>query len=218
MARKASSTAAPLAFHYPHEDEVQVGVDEAGKGCMIGPVFAAAVIWDPAVPPIDVKDSKKLSRKKRAVVRKYIEENALAYGVGSATCEEIDTVNISQATYLAMHRALDALTQQRLSSMSSSDPEASPIDRILVDGNLFKPYRCMPHTCVVGGDNKYVCIAAASILAKENHDDWITEHFEHDTRYDLMNNKGYGTKTHMKGLAEHGLCEHHRRSYCKKFI
>ena len=210
-----------LEFHYMHDDEVQVGVDEAGKGCMIGPVFAAAVIWDPAVPPIDVKDSKKLSRKKRAVVRKYIEENALAYGVGSATCEEIDTVNISQATYLAMHRALDALTEQCLSSAScpsSKDPESTLFDRILVDGNLFKPYRCMAHTCVVGGDNKYVCIAAASILAKENHDDWITEHFKDDTRYDLMNNKGYGTKAHMKGLAEHGMCEHHRRSYCKKFI
>ena len=216
------SVAPPLEFHYLHDDEVQVGVDEAGKGCMIGPVFAGAVIWDPAVPPLDVKDSKKLSRKKRAVVRKYIEDHALAYGVGSASCEEIDTVNISQATYLAMHRALDALSEKRLASASfpsfDEDADASPFDRILVDGNLFKPYRCMPHTCVVGGDNKYVCIAAASILAKENHDDWITEHFAHDTRYDLMNNKGYGTKTHMKGLGEHGLCEHHRRSYCKKFI
>lgn len=206
-----------LEFHYLHSDEVQVGVDEAGKGCMIGPVFAGAVIWDPSVAPTDIKDSKKLSRKKRAVVRRYIEDNALAYGVGSASCAEVDAINISQATYLAMHRALDALKEREQERGRCAADDAA-FDRILVDGNLFKPYCCMPHTCVVGGDNKYVCIAAASILAKENHDDWITEHFGDDTKYDLMNNKGYGTKAHMKGLSEHGLCEHHRRTYCKKFI
>lgn len=193
-----------LKMYYEYPDELQIGVDEAGKGCMIGPVYAAAVIWDPSIEPADIKDSKKLSRKKRAVVREYIEENAAAFGVGMASCDEIDEINIANATYKAMHRALDQVDKE--------------YDRILVDGNRFKPYRCIAHTCVIGGDNEYVNIAAASILAKEYHDDWIKEHCCDDTKYDLMNNKGYGTKAHMRGLEEHGLSEHHRRTYCKKFI
>lgn len=195
-----------LSFYYEHENEIQVGIDEAGKGCMIGPVFAAAVIWNNRDLDVsEIKDSKKISRKKRAIIREYIEKNATAYGVGYATQEEIDDMNISNATYLAMHRALDKI-------------QNVPFDRILVDGNLFKPYKCNLHTCVVGGDNKYVSIAAASILAKEYHDDWITEHFSDDTKYDLMNNKGYGTAKHMKGLESYGLCKEHRRSYCKRFL
>ena len=195
-----------LSLYYgDNEDEIQVGIDEAGKGCMIGPVYAAAVIWNNRDLDVsDIKDSKKISRKKRAVIREYIEKNATAYAVGSASREEIDEMNISNATYLAMFRALDQINV--------------PFDRIVVDGNLFKPYKCNLHTCVVGGDNKYVSIAAASILAKEYHDDWITQNFGDDTKYDLMNNKGYGTAKHMKGLEEHGLCDQHRRTYCKRFL
>jgi ribonuclease HII len=195
-----------LDYFYEYPEEVQVGIDEAGKGCMIGPVFAAAVIWDKEVDASEIKDSKKISRKKRAVIREYIEENAVDWGVGYATHLEVDDINISNATFLAMHRALDNLKNK------------TPFDRLLVDGDRFKPYKCNVHTCVVGGDNKYVNIAAASILAKENHDDWIKTHFENDDRYNLMNNKGYGTKAHLSAIREFGMTEFHRLTYCKKFI
>lgn len=195
-----------LDYFYEYPDEVQVGIDEAGKGCMIGPVFAAAVIWDKNVDASEIKDSKKISRKKRAVIRTYIEENAIDWGVGYASHLEVDDINISNATFLAMHRALDNLKNK------------THFDRLLVDGDRFKPYQCNVHTCVVGGDNKYVNIAAASILAKENHDDWIKTHFENDDRYNLMNNKGYGTKAHLSAIREYGLTEFHRMTYCKKFI
>lgn len=193
-----------MEYYYKYPEEVQVGIDEAGKGCMIGPVYAAAVIWDANIDKGDIKDSKKLSRKKRAVVKEYIEENALDYGVGFATNEEVDELNILNANYLAMHRALQNLDTE--------------FDRILVDGDRFKPYQCMVHTCIVKGDDKFVNIAAASILAKENHDDWITTNFGDDDKYNLMNNKGYGTKAHLEALREHGLTEYHRKSFCKKFI
>jgi ribonuclease HII len=193
-----------MEYYYKYPEEVQVGIDEAGKGCMIGPVYAAAVIWDANIDKGDIKDSKKLSRKKRAVVKEYIEENALDYGVGFATNEEVDEMNILNANYLAMHRALQNLDTE--------------FDRILVDGDRFKPYQCMVHTCIVKGDDKFVNIAAASILAKENHDDWITTNFGDDDKYNLMNNKGYGTKAHLEALREHGLTEYHRKSFCKKFI
>lgn len=193
-----------LELFYNDPNEVQVGVDEAGKGCMIGPVYSAAVIWDKNIDATDIKDSKKLSRKKRAIVREYIEKNAIDFGVGFATHTEVDEINISNATFLAMHRALSNLK--------------TPFDRILVDGDRFKPFQCNAHTCVVGGDNKFVSIAAASILAKEYHDDWIKEHFENDDKYNLMNNKGYGTKVHLAGIRQYGMTDFHRLSYCKKFI
>lgn len=193
-----------LDTFYKYSNEIQVGIDEAGKGCMIGPVYSAAVIWDKDVDASEIKDSKKISRKKRAVIRKYIEEHAIDYGVGFATNLEVDELNISNATFVAMHRALENLK--------------TPFDRIMVDGNRFKPFQCQVHTCVVGGDNKYVNIAAASILAKEYHDDWIKHHFENDTRYNLMNNKGYGTKVHLEAIREFGITDFHRITFCKKFI
>jgi ribonuclease HII len=193
-----------LDTFYKYSNEIQVGIDEAGKGCMIGPVYSAAVIWDKDVDASEIKDSKKISRKKRAVIRKYIEEHAIDYGVGFATNLEVDELNISNATFVAMHRALENLK--------------TPFDRIMVDGNRFKPFQCQVHTCVVGGDNKYVNIAAASILAKEYHDDWIKHHFENDTRYNLMNNKGYGTKAHLEAIREFGITDFHRITFCKKFI
>jgi ribonuclease HII len=185
-------------------NEIQVGIDEAGKGSMIGPVFAAAVIWNNDVYPQDIKDSKLLSRKKRPIVKQFIEENALAYGVGYATHTEVDDLNINNATFLAMHRALKKINIH--------------FDRILVDGNIFKPYYCNVHTCIVGGDNKYVNIAAASILAKEYHDEWINEKFKEDTIYDLINNKGYGTKNHINAIRKYGILDEHRITYCKKYI
>jgi len=171
---------------------------------MIGPVFAAAVIWNPGVDATNIKDSKKISRKNRHILRKYIEANAIAYGVGMATHEEIDEMNILNATYLAMHRALDAIKN-------------AEYDRLLVDGQSFKPYKCNVHDCIIGGDNIYVCIAAASILAKEHHDEWILTNYGEDVKYDLIHNRGYGTKKHLQGIMEHGITEHHRKSFCKKY-
>ena len=194
-----------LNIFFKNETDVCVGIDEAGRGCMIGPVFAAAVIWNPDVDATHIKDSKKISRKKRSVLKQYIEANALAYGVGMATHEEVDTMNILNATFLAMHRALDAITTVRY-------------DRILVDGQTFKPYKCNIHNCIIGGDNKYVCIAAASILAKEHHDEWILTHYDADTKYDLAHNRGYGTKKHLQGIREYGITEHHRKTFCKKYL
>jgi len=206
-----------LKSHYGNNlEEIQVGIDEAGRGCMIGSVFAGAVIWDPTVDPWEIKDSKKLTRKKRKIVKEYIEENAIAWSVGSATNEEIDEINILNATYLAMHRALSNISK--------------PFDRILVDGNRFRPYQCIPHVCIVSGDNEYVSIAAASILAKEYHDDWINNLFNpvsenfiplfslNNDVYDLNNNKGYGTKKHIQAIRQYGITNQHRSSYCKKFI
>jgi ribonuclease HII len=194
-----------LAFTYKNNtDEVTVGIDEAGKGCMIGRVYAAAVVWDNTKDPSGIKDSKKISRKNRKLLKEYIETNALAYGVGWATNEEINDMNISNATFLAMHRALDKLN--------------IPFDRILVDGNRFKPYKCHVHNCIIGGDDLFVNIAAASILAKEYHDEWIQNEFADDTKYDLINNKGYGTKKHIEGIKTHGVTPFHRTLYCSKYM
>jgi ribonuclease HII len=193
-----------MELFFEKDTEVQVGVDEAGRGCMIGPVVAAAVIWDPNAPFEGIKDSKKISRKKRAELRRYIETSALAFGVGMATNEEIDEHNILNATYMAMHRALDQIQV--------------PFDRILVDGDRFLPYRFVRHNCQVNGDDRFVAIAAASILAKEHHDEWILNRFANDEVYDLVNNRGYGTKKHMEALASYGLTSDHRRSFCKKFL
>lgn len=194
-----------------HRLETQVGIDEAGRGCLLGPVFAAAVVWDPSVDATGIKDSKKLTPKKRKELRTYIESNAIAYGVGSASHVEIDEHNILNATYLAMHRALDEM-------FANSNTDLH-VDRLVVDGDRFKPYNhhrtTVPFVCVRGGDNKYVHVAAASILAKENHDDWIETHFADDLRYNLTSNKGYGTKAHRDGIREYGLTDHHRKTFCK---
>ena len=194
-----------LNLFYNNGSDVCVGIDEAGRGCMMGPVFAAAVVWNPEVDATNIKDSKKISRKNRDMLRTYIEANAVAYGIGMATHEEIDELNILNATHLAMHRALDATKDAQY-------------DRILVDGKSFKPYKCNAHDCIIGGDNIYVCIAAASILAKEHHDEWVLTHFKDDTKYDLIHNRGYGTKKHIQGIKENGITEHHRKSFCKKYL
>lgn len=198
-----------LSF-FTDNDSTIVGVDEAGRGCMLGPVVAGAVIWDPNVPFSNIKDSKKLSRKKRDEMRRYIESNAIAWGVGFADSKEIDDVNILQATYRAMHRALDVVFMKCENSNRS-------ISRLLVDGDRFLPYKCVSHVCRTGADSKYVNVAAASILAKEHHDEWILSNFSEDNVYDLHNNRGYGTRTHLEALREYGLSEHHRASFCSKY-
>lgn len=191
--------------------KVEVGIDEAGRGSLIGNVFAGAVIIDPDLEHeciSQIKDSKKISKKKRLQLRDFIEENATAFSVGSATPAEIDDMNILHATYLAMHRALDGLDVN--------------IDNILVDGNSFKPYMSttagdfIPHECVIDGDNTYTSIACASILAKVYHDEHIEDICKIDPsleQYDLLSNMGYGTKKHIEAIKKHGITQYHRKSF-----
>ena len=181
-----------------------VGIDESGRGSLYGPVFAAAVLWDPTITHPDLRDSKQLSRKKRETMRTFIEKHAIAYAVASVDNIQIDESNILQATHDAMHNALDQINE-------------SSYSLILVDGNNFRPYHSKTHTCVVKGDNKFACIAAASILAKVYHDEWIlasTIFYEKDV-YDLRNNMGYGTIKHRHAIQQHGITQYHRKSFVK---
>ena len=180
-------------------DKVEAGCDEAGRGCLAGSVFAAAVILPPDYENELLNDSKQLSEKKRYLLRSMIEKDALAWAVGVVTAAEIDKINILNASILAMHRALDAL---------SIRPEA-----IIVDGNRFKPYHDVPHTTIVKGDGKYLSIAAASILAKTHRDDYMKAIAEEFPQYDWQSNKGYPTKKHRAAIKEYGISPYHRKSF-----
>jgi ribonuclease HII len=181
------------------KDTVEAGCDEAGRGCLAGPVFAAAVILPLNFRHPLLNDSKQLNAEERALLRPIIEKKAIAWAVASADNVEIDLINILQASILSMHRALDKLS-------------LSPA-HILVDGNRFKPYKDIPHTCIVEGDAKYKCIAAASILAKTYRDDFMAElHKKHDV-YGWDTNKGYGTPIHREAIEVHGLTDYHRKSF-----
>ena len=180
-------------------NKVEAGCDEAGRGCLAGSVFAAAVILPPDYENELLNDSKQLSEKKRYLLRSMIEKDALAWAVGVVTAEEIDKINILNASILAMHRALDAL---------SIRPEA-----IIVDGNRFKPYNDVPHTTIVKGDGKYLSIAAASILAKTYRDDYMKAIAEEFPQYDWRSNKGYPTKKHRAAIKEYGISPYHRKSF-----
>ena len=184
------------------EEERQVGVDEAGRGCLFGPVVAAAVVWDPSIPPLEIGDSKKLSAKKRNEMREYIISNAIDYSIQSVSAAIIDEINILQATMQCMHKCLDDVHVH--------------FDRILVDGNRFNKYKEIPHHCITKGDSKYTSIAAASILAKTYRDDMIGDMCKNNPNldvYDLKNNKGYGTKKHVDALKTHGETHHHRKTF-----
>lgn len=180
-------------------NKVEAGCDEAGRGCLAGSVFAAAVILPPDYENELLNDSKQLSEKKRYLLRSMIEKDALAWAVGVVTAEEIDKINILNASILAMHQALDAL---------SIRPEA-----IIVDGNRFKPYRDVPYTTIVKGDGKYLSIAAASILAKTYRDDYMKAIAEEFPQYDWRSNKGYPTKKHRAAIKEYGISPYHRKSF-----
>lgn len=187
-----------LKSHY-YEDLIEAGCDEAGRGCLAGSVYAAAVIL-----PFDyqnelLNDSKKLTAKKRYALREDIERDAIAWAVGIVTPEEIDKINILNASFLAMHRALDQLKVR---------PEA-----VIVDGNRFKPYQDLPSTTIVKGDGKYLSIAAASILAKTYRDDYMLSLAEEYPQYDWQSNMGYPTKKHRQAILEHGITPYHRKSY-----
>ncbi len=181
-------------------DKIVAGVDEAGRGPLAGPVFAAAVILPPGFDHPLLNDSKKLSEKKRLILRDYIEQHALAWAVASVDNHTIDTINILNATFEAMHAALDKL---------STEPEL-----ILVDGNRFRPYADIDYKTVVGGDALYACISAASVLAKTHRDQYMIELHSQFPQYNWLKNKGYGTREHRQAIMEHGLSPYHRKSFC----
>ena len=210
-----------LASHY-YEGLVEAGCDEAGRGCLAGSVYAAAVILPPDYQNELLNDSKQLTEHRRYQLRDVIQHDAVAWAVGIVTPEEIDHINILNASILAMHRALDQLTVR---------PEA-----IIVDGNRFKPYYepstlhaqpstlnaqpstlnaqpSTPHTCIVKGDAKYLSIAAASVLAKTYRDDYMNHLAEEYPQYDWQSNKGYPTKKHRDAIRQYGITPYHRRSY-----
>ena len=187
-----------LLSHY-HESLIEAGCDEAGRGCLAGAVYAAAVILPPDYQNPWLNDSKQLTERRRYELRQQIERDAVSWAVGIVSPEEIDKINILNASILAMHRALDQLTVR---------PEA-----IIVDGNRFTPYHDVPYTCVVKGDGKYQAIAAASILAKTYRDDYMDELDAQYPMYDWKSNKGYPTKKHRQGIRDFGISPFHRKSY-----
>ena len=187
-----------LKGHY-YEGKIEAGCDEAGRGCLAGSVYAAAVILPEDYQNELLNDSKQLTEKRRYQLREIIQRDAVAWAVGIVTPEEIDKINILNASILAMHRALDQLKVR---------PEA-----IIVDGNRFKPYQKLPHTTIVKGDGKYLSIAAASILAKTYRDDYMNELAKEYPQYDWLSNKGYPTKKHREAIKQYGITPYHRKSY-----
>lgn len=178
---------------------IEAGCDEAGRGCIAGPVFAAAVILPPGFSYPELNDSKQLSKKVRDKLRIIIEEEAVAWAVARVDAPEIDEINILNASIRAMHLAVDQLKVK---------PEF-----LLIDGNRFKPYKGIPHKCFVKGDGRFLPIAAASVLAKTHRDEYMLKAGETWPHYNWKNNKGYPTMEHKLAIREHGLTPLHRRSF-----
>ena len=178
---------------------IEAGTDEAGRGCLAGPVTAAAVILPSDFEHSRLNDSKKLSRKSRYELKEIIEDQALCFSVCHIYPETIDRINILNASIMAMHQALEELT---------TAPEF-----IAVDGNRFKPFKQVPHQCIIKGDAKYLNIAAASILAKTYRDNYMENLHQSFPMYNWLNNKGYPTTEHRKAIKDFGFCEHHRKSF-----
>lgn len=187
-----------LANHF-YEGLVECGCDEAGRGCLAGSVFAGAVILPSDYSNEMLNDSKQLTERRRYLLREQIEHDAVAWAIGVVTAEEIDRINILNASILAMHRAIDALNVR---------PEA-----VIVDGNRFKPYHDLPYTTIVKGDGKYLSIAAASILAKTYRDDEMNRLADSYPQYDWKSNKGYPTKKHREAIRQYGITPYHRKSF-----
>ncbi|MBR4970234.1 MAG: ribonuclease HII [Paludibacteraceae bacterium] len=186
-----------LPFHT--EGLLEAGCDEAGRGCLAGPVFAAAVILPPDFSCEELNDSKKLTERMRYNLRPFIEENALDWAVGVVSPQEIDEINILKASFLAMHRALNQLKLRP--------------NHLIIDGNRFTPYNDVPHHCIVKGDGKYLSIAAASVLAKTYRDDFMVKIDADYPDYQWKKNKGYPTKDHRLAIERHGATPHHRQSF-----
>ena len=188
-----------MLLPYMETGRIEAGCDEAGRGCLAGAVFAAAVILPEDFKNEDLNDSKQLSEKKRYKLRPVIEREAIAWAVGIVSPEEIDKINILKASFLAMHRAIEQLKVR---------PE-----HLLIDGNRFNKYPGIPHTTIVKGDGKYLSIAAASILAKTYRDDYMNRLHEEFPYYDWDHNKGYPTKKHRAAIAERGTTPYHRMTF-----
>lgn len=184
---------------YFKQEVTEAGCDEAGRGCLAGPVFAAAVILPPRISFEGLDDSKKLSEIKRNALRVLIEAEAVAWAVASVDPWEIDEINILNASFLAMHRALDQLPDKPA--------------HLLIDGNRFRPYHDIPHRCIIGGDGKYLSIAAASILAKTHRDEHMKALHQQLPHYGWASNKGYPTRKHREAIMLHGTSPFHRKSF-----
>ena len=184
---------------YFQTEKLEAGCDEAGRGCLAGPVVAGAVILPKDYYHEELNDSKQLTEKQRVAIRKDILRDAIAWGVGVASPGEIDDINILNASYLAMHRAIEQLKQR---------PEL-----LLIDGNRFKPFNDIPHECIIKGDGKYFSIAAASVLAKTYRDDLMRQLAIEFPEYGWESNVGYPTVAHREGLKAHGSTPHHRMSF-----
>jgi ribonuclease HII len=188
-----------LLLPFFHNKFVEAGLDEAGRGCYAGPVFAAAVILPKEFYHPLLNDSKQMSRESRETLRPVIEKECIAYSVSSVSNDEIDRINILQASFKAMHLALNKL---------ASKPEL-----LLIDGNRFKPYKKFPHQCVIKGDGIYASIAAASVLAKTYRDAHMEQLHKKYKMYLWHKNKGYGTAEHRAAIDVHGICRYHRKSF-----
>jgi ribonuclease HII len=188
-----------MLMSFLNEGLIEAGLDEAGRGCYAGPVFAAAVVLPKDFHHPLLNDSKKLSEKQRNQLRLVIEKESVSFAVASVSCEEIDQINILNASFLAMHKSIEKL---------SLIPE-----QLLIDGNRFKPYMSIPHHCIVKGDGKFASIAAASILAKTYRDDYMLALHNEFPQYKWNRNKGYGTLDHRNAIEIHGICAHHRKSF-----
>jgi ribonuclease HII len=188
-----------MLLPYYYKDKTEAGCDEAGRGCLAGSVYAAAVILPKDYHNDLLNDSKQLTAHQRYLLRETIEHDAIAWAVGVVTAQEIDKMNILRASITAMHRAIDQLTVR---------PEA-----LIIDGNRFYPYHDLPYTTIVKGDGKYLSIAAASILAKTYRDDYMRELHKEYPYYGWDHNAGYPTKEHRQGIAEHGLSPYHRLTF-----
>jgi len=194
------------------KDKIELGIDEAGRGCLFGPVCVASVIWlseDPD-PEFVIKDSKKILEKKRYLLRDYIKENAIDYSIQFIDNNEVDKINILEATMKGMHKCVDDIVTRIIP------------DTLLIDGPHFIFYDNITHVCINGGDNIYKSIAAASILAKTARDNYIIDLVKANPeleKYDIRNNKGYGTKKHLDAIKEHGITKWHRKTFgiCKNY-
>ena len=185
------------AFH--SKGLTEAGCDEAGRGCLAGPVVASAVILPTNFRHKILNDSKQLTHKQRQVLEPIIKEKALSWAIGVVSPQEIDEINILNASFLAMHRAIDKLERK--------------VDLLLIDGNRFKTYKDIKHLCIVKGDSKFASIAAASVLAKNFRDEIMLDLDSKFTQYDWKNNKGYPTAKHREAIRQIGACKHHRKSY-----
>ena len=187
-----------LKLNYSNE-MLEAGCDEAGRGCLAGPVVAAAVILPQSYQNSILNDSKQLTLKQRLALRLDIEDKAIAYAIGIVSHQEIDQINILNASILAMHKAIEKL---------KAEPKF-----LIIDGNRFKPYREIPHQCIVKGDSKYLSIAAASVLAKTYRDELMENLSQEYPMYYWQRNRGYPTKQHRQAIVEHGVSPHHRLSF-----